>query len=237
MKKLIVLFISLVAAGAIFHSCDDSKTYAEMLEEERDGVEDFINKYNIQVISESEFLVDTVTRCEENGHPGYNQYVGFSNGVYMQIVKRFGCPRGSYEPYPNLQSAPPFENNNLILVRFIENYILTDSITPVSNVDNPIQIMNIYPTGFRYTVSGTSIYGQFANEPGLAPYALYNTSYYDLTLNAMYGTSVPAGWLMALQYVRDGAHVKLIVPSKSGHTIAQKYVYPYFYDIQNFNID
>ena len=31
-----------------------------------------------------------------------------------------------------------------------------------------------------------------------------------------YGTSVPAGWLVALKYVRDRAHVKLIVPSKMG---------------------
>ena len=44
MKKLILLFISLLAVGAAFQSCDNTKTYAEMLEEERDGVNDFINK-------------------------------------------------------------------------------------------------------------------------------------------------------------------------------------------------
>ena len=52
----------------------------------------------------------------------------------MQIVKRFGTPRASSVPYPNLESALPFENNNLILVRFIEKDILTDSITLASNV-------------------------------------------------------------------------------------------------------
>lgn len=229
MKKLILLFISLLAVGAAFQSCDNTKTYAEMLEEERDGVNDFINKYNIQVISESEFLVDTVTKCEPD-YPGYNQYVGFSNGVYMQIVKRFGNPRASSVPYPNLESALPFENNNLILTRFIEKDILTDSITLASNVDNPVEVLNIYPEGFRYTVSGTTIYGQFVQEPGLSSY------FYEYTMAGMYGTSVPAGWLMALQYVKDGAHVKLIVPSKSGHTIAQKNVYPYFYDIRELSI-
>ena len=50
MKKLILLFISLLAVGAAFQSCDNTKTYAEMLEEERDGVNDFINKYNIFVL-------------------------------------------------------------------------------------------------------------------------------------------------------------------------------------------
>ena len=223
MKKLILLFISLLAVGAAFQSCDNTKTYAEMLEEERDGVNDFINKYNIQVISESEFLVDTITKCEPD-YPGYNQYVGFSNGVYMQIVKRFGTPRAS---------SVPFENNNLILARFIEKDILTDSITLASNVDNPyLGFLNDYPAGFRYTVSGTTIYGQFVQEPGISSYY-----YYDYTIDGMYGTSVPAGWLMALQYVKDGAHVKLIVPSKSGHSIAQQKVYPYFYDIRELSID
>ena len=49
MKKLILLFISLLALGAFFQACDDTKTYAEMLEEERDGVNDFIKKNNIEV--------------------------------------------------------------------------------------------------------------------------------------------------------------------------------------------
>lgn len=96
-----------------------------------------------------------------------------------------------------------------------------DSITLASNVDNPyLDALNIYPAGFRYTVSGTTIYGQFVQEPGISSYY-----YYDYTIDGMYGTSVPAGWLMALQYVKDGAHVKLIVPSKSGHSIAQQKVY------------
>ena len=29
MKKLVFLFLSLLAAGGIFQACDDSKTYAE----------------------------------------------------------------------------------------------------------------------------------------------------------------------------------------------------------------
>lgn len=226
MKKLILFFISMLALGVVFHSCDNQKTYAEMLEEERDGVEDFINKYNIQVISESDFLTDTVTRCEPH-YPGYNEYVSFSNGVYMQIVERFDKSQ-----YENIQSAPSFESNNLILVRFEEKDVLTDSLTLASNINNPfLNFLNDYPAGFRYTVNGTSIYGQFVNEPGLSSYY-----YYDYTISGMYGTSVPAGWLMALQFLKDGAHVKLIVPSKSGHTIAQRDVLPYYYDIHKLSI-
>jgi hypothetical protein len=41
---------------------------------------------------------------------------------------------------------------------------------------------------------------------------------------------------LALKYVTDRAHVKLIVPSKMGHDASLRYVYPYFYDIRKFQI-
>lgn len=234
MKKLILLFISLLALGAIFQACNDPKTYAEMLEEERDGVNDFIKKNNIEVISVEEFERDTITKCEDGypvKYPGKNQYVAFSNGVYMQIVQRYGTPRAETDPYPSLEAAAPFENGNLILVRFTETDVLAGNITTVSNVNNPYPFLNNYPTGFRYTIAGTSIYGQFIKEPGLD-----SEYYWDLTIGGRYGTSVPAGWLMALQYVKDGAHIRLIVPSKSGHSFAQQKVYPFFYDIHRLSI-
>ncbi len=41
---------------------------------------------------------------------------------------------------------------------------------------------------------------------------------YDLlwTVNHGYGTAIPSGWLIALPYLRNNAHVRLIVPSKMG---------------------
>ena len=50
MKKLLLLFFSLLAFGYMFQACDNSKTYAEMLDEEKDAVNAFIKKYNIQTI-------------------------------------------------------------------------------------------------------------------------------------------------------------------------------------------
>ena len=52
MKKLLLLFFSLLAFGYMFQACDNSKTYAEMLDEEKDAVNAFIKKHNIQTISE-----------------------------------------------------------------------------------------------------------------------------------------------------------------------------------------
>ena len=189
-----------------------------MLEEERDAVNDYIKKYGIKVISVEEFEQDTITDVSAN------EYVGFTNGVYMQIVKRYDTTE-----YASLEDAPPFENNNLILTRFVEVDILLNDTTYASNVCNPIQALNLYPDGFRYTDNGYSIYGQFVAEAGLAYFWGYG-------MGGMYDATVPSGWLMALQYIRSGAHVKLIVPSKSGHSTAQQYVYPYFYDIRKFSI-
>ena len=44
MKKLTLFFLSLLAFGLGFQACDDGKTYAEMLDEEKDGINDFIKK-------------------------------------------------------------------------------------------------------------------------------------------------------------------------------------------------
>ena len=51
MKKLVFLFLSLLIAGSLFQACDDSKTYAEMLEDEKNAVSQFIKDSAIHVIS------------------------------------------------------------------------------------------------------------------------------------------------------------------------------------------
>ena len=52
MKKLVFLFLSLLTAGGLFQACDNSKTYAEMLEDEKNAVNNFIKDNDIRVISE-----------------------------------------------------------------------------------------------------------------------------------------------------------------------------------------
>ena len=81
MKKLVFLFLSLLTAGSLFQACDNSKTYAEMLEDEKNAVNKFIKDSAINVISLEEFERDTITDLSRN------EYVAFSNGVYMQIVE------------------------------------------------------------------------------------------------------------------------------------------------------
>ncbi|MDE6347773.1 MAG: DUF4827 domain-containing protein [Bacteroides sp.] len=199
MKKLTLFFFTLLAACLAFQACDNTKTYAEMLDEEKDAIRAFIRDSNIVVISQSEFYAqDSTTDVTKN------EYVQLASGVYMQIVDK-----GSTNP------ADTIKPNDLILVRFMEYGLMTGNV--LSNLNTVYDVDE-----FRYTVTSSSIAGLFTNEYGYMYMA--------------YGSSVPAGWLVALSYIRDGAHVKLIVPSKMGHQTAMKQVYPYYYDIHKFQI-
>lgn len=205
MKKLTLFFLALIAVCLGFQGCDNSKTYAEMLEDEKNGIRDFMKKNNITVITQSEFYAqDSVTDVSKN------EYVQLASGVYMQIVKKGIEDESGKLLNPN----DTVKNNDLILVRFMEYSIL----------DGDTTLINLHATEvvdeFKYTESSSSIAGIFTQG--------YMSMYY--------GTSVPAGWLVPLSYVRDRAHVKLIIPSKMGHQTAMQYVYPYYYDIQKYQI-
>ena len=198
MKKILPFIFALMAVSAIFCACDETKTYAEKMEEEDNAIEAFIRDSSITVISQSEFYAnDSVTDVSKN------EYVQLASGVYMQIVDK-----GS----ENL--ADTIRPNEVVLVRFSE-YSLFDKMVTVSNLETPYMVDE-----FRYTVTSSSIAGIFSTATVGAMYYYYGS------------TTVPAGWLAALAYIRDGAHVKLIVPHKMGHDRALSNVYPYFYDLR-----
>ena len=108
------------------------------------------------------------------------------------------------------------ENSDLIM-RFLEISIL-DS-TALYNDTSPYDpdIMNVRRQGTTYTASFTQ---------GL--------------MKSTYGESVPAGLLVAFNYINVGrersaddriSKVRLIVPHTQGHSIASSYVYPYYYEL------
>ena len=213
MKKLVFLFLSLLTAGSLFQACDNSKTYAEMLEDEKNAVNKFIKDSAINVISLEEFERDTITDLSRN------EYVAFSNGVYMQIVDR-GNADDPEDTFAN--------NNNVICARYLEKNIASNELT-CFNVVLPeyINASDYYrsPLTFRYVNENSSAYGIVLSTP-----LDYD---YWWTANS-YGTAIPGGWLLALPYLRDNAHVRLIIPSKMGHSISQQNVIPYYYDIWKF---
>ena len=178
-----------------------------MLDDEDDAIADFIRDSSITVISQSEFYQnDSTTDVSKN------EFVQLASGVYMQIVDK-GVE----------DKADTVKNNDIVLVRFSEYCLLEEDdrgwkgIT-YSNLNIPYTVDE-----FRYVVTSSSIAGIFTSGIFLATYGSTNTA-------------VPAGWLVPLEYVRDGAHVRLIVPSEMGHNPAMQYVYPYYYDIRKYQI-
>lgn len=212
MKKLIFLFLSLLAAGSLFQACDDSKTYAEMLEDEKNAVNKFIKDSAIHIISQEEFeRNDSITKVKGVEGAQYDEYVAFSNGVYMQIIDR-----------GDMKEEDKFVNSEEICVRYLEKDVATRELTCfnvfIQEFADASQLY-AYPAVFRYVDNGSS-----------SSYGIFTQM--DYFWSEAYGsTAVPAGWLVVLPYVRNYSHVRLIVPSKMGHQSAQQAVAPYFYDI------
>ena len=114
--------------------------------------------------------------------------------------------KGSDDP------ADTISSNDHVLVRFIEYNISDTMNVSCTNVSYPYLVDE-----FRYVKNSTSIMGTFITG---AMYITYQK------------TAVPAGWLAIFPFIRDGAHVKLIVPSKMGHEASMQYVHPYYYDLR-----
>ena len=205
-----LLFI-LIAFSAVLASCNDYETYGDKKQKERNAVAKFIADSSIVVISEDAF--------NQQGHTtnlSRNEFVKLDKtGVYMQIVRE-GCGT-------KLEDG---ENTNLVC-RFEEFDIMNDTLSLCNNRNNLTyygknltaipDIMKISRTSGSYTASFTS---------GM--------------MYSVYGATVPAGWLVALPYIKVGrpqsadeeyAKIRLIVPHSQGHANASSNVIPYYYVI------
>lgn len=201
MKKLLFALAALCCMSA-FVACNDYETYGEKKEKERDAIRQFISDSSIVVISENQFHAQG-----DSTDVSKNEFVYLNNsGVYMQIVHK-GCGTP-------LQDG---ENSDL-LMRFLEICLL-DS-TAVYNDSNPydVDVMNVKRQGNTFTASFTS----------------------GAWVSTYSSEVVPQGLLVPLPYLNMGrprsaddqiAKVRLIVPHTQGHTVASRYVYPYYYEI------
>lgn len=219
MRKL--LFGILVILGMAFvASCDDSETYADQRNRERDSINLYLRYHDVQVISESQFeeryaayqndptvvLTDTAL----------NEFVLFeTSGVYMQIID-VGC--GDV-----IQEGETTD----VLCRFYEYNLLTSARGDSLQLSNNV-------LSYSYLVdkmSVTNSYGTFT--------ASFDTSQ-SLMYQAYSSAAVPNGWLVPLSYIKIGrpetaedriAHVLLIVPHSEGTATASSSVYPCLYDL------
>ena len=114
MKKTAIQIITrpltallMIVITSVMVSCDDTETYGDMKEKERNAISDYIKEKGIKVISEEVFHAQGDTTYLDK-----NEFVYLNNsGVYMQIVSH---GNGSY-----------LEENKQVnlLCRFAEYYI------------------------------------------------------------------------------------------------------------------
>ncbi len=208
--KKILFFM--IALAAVLSSCNDYETYGDKKEKERNAIAKFISDRSILVISEDQFNQQGYTTDVSR-----NEFVKLDkSGVYMQIV-RPGC--GTM-----LQDG---ESTNLVC-RFSEYDILEDTTTLYNNRYDPL-------TGNVFLVAMPDIM-QVSRASGS-----YTASFESGVMYRAYKSStVPAGWLVPLAYVKVGrpqsftdecAKVRLIVPHSQGHANASSNVSPYYYEL------
>jgi len=203
MKKLSTLLLVVVVACCCA-SCNDNETYADQKKKERAAISTFLERQGIKVISEEEFLRDTITDVSKN------EFVLFDNtGVYMQIVRK-GCGK----KIANGETAR-------VLCRFNEYNLLTDTLTTTNNI--------LYYASMPEKMSVTNTLGTFTA-----------TFVSGVMMSKYSSTSVPAGWLIPLTYIKVGrlvadddqlARVNIIVPHSQGTSTALASVIPCYYEL------
>ena len=232
MKKILYI-LTLAVVGITMYSCtDDYETYEEKRDYERSAISRFIDNptcgeikgQKINVISEEEFLKDTITDVSKN------EFVHFSNGVYMQIVRR-GC--GGI--LKNGECAT-------MICRFKE-YNLNTPVDTLVN-DAPQKDQQNYEKIDVLNNSDTFIASWCVKEDKTGYHGTMPNAYYTTDRNGyiVSRTEVPQGWCVPLSYIKLGrptneneeiAKVRLIVPHDMGHLKASSSdnIYAYYYEI------
>ena len=212
MKKIYSLLM-LFSGILLLTACDNTETYSDLKEAERDAINRYIATNGIKVISQSQF-----SSQGETTDTAKNEYVYMDkSGVYMQIVRK-GC--GSL-----IKDGESLD----ILCRFSE-YNIKQEMLMIRN-DIPYYIV----------IGNTSYdYSSFPDKMTVQRFGSTFTASFVSGAMSMYhsSTSVPAGWLVPLQYINIGrwsegevAKVRLIVPHSQGTVDASSTVYPCYYEI------
>lgn len=152
MKKLVYSLLAFVVIGSLFAACDDTETYADMKEKEREVIEAFIKSEGIKVISLDQFEEqDSTTDVSKN------EYVLFKdNGVYMQIVRK-----GEGSPIADGERAEVIARYYEVNIK--EGDTLTGNLYDASNPDMlTIENKNgsysgSFTSGYMHSAYGSSV--------------------------------------------------------------------------------
>lgn len=191
--------------GLFFQSCNDTKTYAEMKEEERDAIKRFIELNEIKVIDEEQFAEqDSTTNVSAN------EYVLFDEtGVYMQVVER-----GKGETLT--------DGRHEILVRYVEERISVSGKTDTLSL-NTISNLYAHPDEFILTKQDNSMSATFSVNGAM--YEAHSSAYVPS------GWLLPLNYLKVGRETSARSKIKLILPHSQGTSSASGSVFPCYYEI------
>lgn len=162
MKSGILKYLFFLPLTAfLLMACDDTVTYSEMKEKEREVVKKFIKKSGIKVISFSEFIAnDSTTNVKDN------EFVEI-DGVYMQIVNN---PKGAQDA----RKINPGDTRNM-LVRYHEYNIMDEDTISSNNYMSEPDEMRVTNNSGTYSATFTSgvmsaVYGNAVPSGWLVPF-------------------------------------------------------------------
>ena len=205
-----------------FSSCEDEDTYAEMRKTEGAQISNFLN-FGTKVVDEEtgdislevKAPIKVISESEFDANDtttngAENEYVLLAGSGVYMQILR----EGTGERLQDGESAT-------VICRHIEFNIAGDSIQSTNAQSSTTEI---YPD--RMTVQKN--------------YGTITASFTSGLMSSLYGSSVPSGWILPLQFIKLGrqstpdgevAKVRLIVPSTEGQSEAMNSVYPCFYEI------
>ena len=191
--------------GLAFQSCNNSKTYAELKDEEREAIKRYIELNEIKVIDE-----DQLEAQDSTTNVAANEYVLFDKtGVYMQVLER-----GNGELLE--------DGRHEILVRYIEEKIYKDGSTDTLSL-NTVANMYAHPDEFMLTKLESSLSATFTTNGAM--YQAHSSAYVPS------GWLLPLSYLKVGREIQGRSKIKLILPHSQGTATASGQVFPCVYEI------
>ena len=201
LKGKLNALLALFVLAASFVSCDDTVTYSEMKDKERDAVEAYIREKKINVITYDAFIANDSTT-----DAGNNEYV-LVDDVYLQIVNN---PRKTDSKAYGINDG----DNVDLLVRYYEYNIQDDDTITANLYAADADEMRVSNKSGSYTATFTS--------------GVMNSVYGS---SVPTGWLVPLRFLAFTRKQSNLAKVNIIVPHTKGTSNAATYVYPCHYQI------
>lgn len=233
MKKLIFLATSLLLTCTWFASCSDTKTYAELVEDEKSFINEWItnNPYDIDfghIITKDEEWVKNISKeiLTDSVHPSkyidLGQWYTIKEGDFKRLyfcIKSWGNDGVTdYNDDEQLKNAfrnkKKFQNTQNVLVRYDSLFLI--SSFDYDDVESNLKGDNLDPNSYMICLSWNTNY--YANQY----YSMYNSS------NVSYQCT-SGGLGFPIRFLWEGGVASIICPFSLVESSYASYYYTMYY--------